>query len=46
MAKDLVDVMREAAQDISPELEAMARSGGGYGGGGSSRYGGGGGGRW
>lgn len=41
IAGELVELMREAKQEIPPELEAMGRRGGG-GGGGGGRYGGGG----
>lgn len=37
MAKELVVILREAGQDVPPELQSM---GGGHGGGGHSRYGG------
>jgi ATP-dependent RNA helicase DDX5/DBP2 len=43
LASDLVDLLREAKQEIPVELQAMSRGGGG-GGGGGGRYGGGGGG--
>lgn len=44
MANDLVDLLREAKQEVPPQLEAMCRRGGGRGGGGGGYYGGGGGG--
>ncbi|KRG00084.1 uncharacterized protein Dwil_GK14214, isoform C [Drosophila willistoni] len=45
-AKALVDVLREANQEINPALENLARNSRYDGGGGRSRYGGGGGGRF
>lgn len=43
-AKDLLNVLREANQEIDPKLEQLASRAGSYGGGGRSRYGNGGGG--
>jgi len=47
MSKDLVEILKEAKQEIPPALEAMAQRDGGYGGGGGGYggRGGGGGGR-
>ncbi|XP_055912319.1 ATP-dependent RNA helicase p62-like [Eupeodes corollae] len=42
-ARGLIDVLREANQDINPQLEQLARSGGGGFGGDRKRFGGGGG---